>query len=450
MAFVKFPEDFLWGTATASYQIEGGFNEGGRGESIWDRFSHIPGKIDDGKTGDVACDHYHLYKKDIKLMKELGLRAYRLSIAWPRIFPDGSGKPNQKGIDFYGRLLTMLCENGIKPAVTLYHWDLPQKLQDKGGWANRDTADRFAEYASYIYKELGDLVPYFITHNEPPVVTYNGNYIGNHAPGITDFSTALQVAHNILLSHGKAVEAYRASGHKGEIGITMNETYAVPKTDSPADIAAAKRGDGYWNRWFCDPVFKGSYPADMVEWYKQKGVVLPKIHDGDLKTISVPLDFVGLNYYFATAYSDDQTKWPVGFSEDFVGGDRTDMGWGINPDGLYQLLRGLDNYQKGIKVFVTENGTAVRDIVNREGKVEDDNRINYLYNHFLAAHKAKEDGVNLQGYFVWSLLDNFEWACGYTKRFGLVYVDYNTQKRIVKKSGGWFCDVIKNNGFERV
>lgn len=447
MSKISFPDNFLWGAATASYQIEGAYKEDGKGESIWDRFSHTPGKVYNGDTGDVACDHYHLYKEDIELLKNLGLKAYRFSISWPRIFPEGKGSPNVKGMDFYKRLVSLLAENGIKPAVTLYHWDLPQKLQDIGGWANRDTAGYFEQYARYVFSELGDTVPIWITHNEPWVVSFIGNWQGSHAPGITDFSTALQVSHNLMLSHGKAVKAYRESGYKGEIGITLNMNSVYPLTESEEDKKAASRFDGYHNRWFADPILKGKYPEDMLEWYHNR-VVIPEITAEDLSIISTPIDFLGVNNYFSSYMRNDSSVWPIESIGVDKGMDKTEMGWEIYPEGLYDLLMRLHKDYNGIKLLITENGAASNDIINREGNVEDDNRLDYLYRHLFQANRAIRDGANLAGYFAWSLMDNFEWAYGYSKRFGLVYVDYKTQKRIIKKSGHWYMQVIRDNGFE--
>lgn len=447
MAKLVFPKDFLWGAATASYQIEGGWKEAGKGESIWDRFSHIPGKISDGSNGDTACDHYHLYPEDIKLMKDLGIQTYRLSISWPRIFPEGKGSPNPKGIDFYKKLINLLVQNNIKPAVTLFHWDLPQKLQDIGGWANRDVASFFEKYARYVFQELGELVPIWITLNEPSVYSFTGHHEGIHAPGLTDFSTALQVTHNLLLGHGKAVKAYREMGLKGEIGLSFNMNPNYSASNQESDQTAALRYDGYWNRWFSEPIFKGEYPQDMVEWYSNK-VVLPEITEKDLEVISTPVDFLGLNNYFGIEVKHDDTKWPLNLSESYIGPDRTEMGWGINPDCFYDLLKRLGRDYPGIKIYITESGCAFNDLINRDGEVLDDNRVDYLFKHIHSVYRAIQDGVPIAGYYVWSLLDNFEWAEGYTKRFGLVYVDYPTQRRIIKKSGYWYRDVIRNHGFE--
>jgi beta-glucosidase len=447
MTILTFPQDFTWGVATASYQIEGAAREDGKGESIWDRFSHIPGKVKNGDTGDIACDHYHLYPEDVKLLKEIGVKSYRFSISWPRIYPDGKGEVNRKGIKFYRNLINLLIENDITPAVTLYHWDLPQKLQDIGGWANREVTDYFETYARTIFKEFGDLVPTWITHNEPWVVAMLGNAWGVHAPGITDPSTAILVAHNLLLSHGKAVRAYREMGFKGEIGITLNMSPAYPASDSEKDRAAAWRQDGFNNRWFADPVLKGSYPQDMVEWFKDR-LVLPEFSKEDMEIISTPTDFLGINFYSRGVIAADENEPALGLRGVDTGNDKTEMGWEIYPQGLYDLLLRLHKDYNGIKLMITENGAAFNDMVNRNGEVEDDNRLDYLYRHFIMAHKLIQDGVNLSGYYVWSFMDNFEWAEGYSKRFGITYVDYRTQKRILKKSGNWYKEVIKNNGFE--
>lgn len=444
---LTFPKGFLWGSATAAYQIEGASQEDGKGESIWDRFTHVPGRILDGLNADVACDHYHRYKEDIRIMKELGIQAYRFSISWPRIFPEGKGTPNEKGMEFYKQLVEEIIKNGMEPVVTLYHWDLPQKLQDIGGWANRKVTDYFAEYAEYVYAQLGDSVEKWITFNEPACTAFVGNWAGRHAPGLHDYSTALQVSHHLLLAHGKAVRALKAAGLKKEIGITLNMNPYYPASDSQEDADAAERGYLSWNRWFADPIFKGSYPEKILSWYKEHDVVLPKIEKEDMDIISTPIDFLGLNNYYALSVTHDKTAWPTEMSEKFFGETNTQMGWGVNPDGFYDLLVWLKDSYDNVKIYITENGAAYNDFVNREGKVEDDARLDYLYRYLMAAHRAIHDGVNLQGYFVWSLIDNFEWAHGFTKRFGIVYVDYKTQERIIKKSGYWFKDVISENGF---
>lgn len=446
MEKITFPQGFLWGAATASYQIEGAAAEGGKGESIWDRFTHTPGRISDGTNGDIACDHYHLYKEDISIMKKIGLQAYRLSISWPRIFPCGTGEPNAAGIDFYKSLLGELRANGIKTAVTLYHWDLPQKLQDKGGWVNRQIAEHFELYARCLFEQLDGLVDWWITLNEPFCSSFLGYWQGVHAPGIQDYSSALAAAHHLLLSHGKAVKAFRELGTKGEIGITLNMNCCYPLTDCDEDRLAAEISHAAFNSWFSDPIFKGKYPELALERYRGK-VVLPEIRETDLDVISTPIDFLGLNHYFSDSNTLCPDEWPLGIKSKIIGEDRTDMDWGVCPDGLYDLLMRIHKEYSGIKLYITENGCATRDIVNVRGEIEDCNRIDYLNRYLTAAHRAIRDGVCLKGYYQWSLLDNFEWAFGFSKRFGMVHIDYNTLKRTIKKSGYWYGKVLEENGF---
>ena len=446
MKRLTFPENFLWGAATAAYQIEGAHRDDGRGETIWDRFCHIPGKTHNGDTGDVACDHYHRYEEDIEIMKALGLKTYRFSISWSRIFPDGKGEPNRKGMQFYITLVNRLIESGIQPAVTLYHWDLPQKLQDLGGWANRETIDCFVRYAKYVFQNLGDYVPIWITHNEPFVASFVGHWEGRHAPGITDFHTALLVSHHLLLSHEMTVKAYREMGLKGEIGITLNMNPVYSATDRMEDIEAAIVFNEYHNKWFSDPVLKGKYPENILKWYK-KNEFFPEAMSEEIEETFQPVDFLGINNYFSSFIKADNQKWPIQVSAATTGKDTTQMGWEINPEGLHDLLFYLNREYNGVKILITENGAAFNDIINREGKVEDDNRLDYLYRNLEQVHRAIGSGVNVRGYYAWSLLDNFEWAYGYSKRFGLVYVDYNTQARIIKKSAHWYREVIRNNGF---
>lgn len=445
MAELIFPRGFLWGTATAAYQIEGAYKEDGKGESIWDRFSMYPGNIKNGDTGKTACDHYHLFEKDVEILKEIGVNTYRFSISWPRVFPEGRGKPNGKGVDFYKRLLDKLLENGIKPSITLYHWDLPQKLQDMGGWVNRDVAEYFNQYAEYMFRELKDIGAYWTTHNEPAVSVMSGYWHGSFAPGVKDPSAAIAASHNMLLSHGKAVQTFRHSGTTGEIGIVLNIWPNYPGTDKTEDVKAAGRVNESSANWYLDPVLKGKYPESMLKLYGKK-LILPKITEEDMKLISQPIDFLGINYYSCNFIKNSPG---TGFFDaDCVPADlgTTDFDWPIYPEGLYDVLTGVDKLKPGLKLFVGENGAAFRDVIDRDGKVEDVQRIDYLYRHFVQAHRAIEAGVNLAGYYVWSLMDNLEWAQGFSKRFGIVYTDFTTQKRIIKKSGHWFKNVIKNNG----
>jgi beta-glucosidase len=443
-----FPADFLWGTATAAYQIEGAWNVDGRGESIWDRFAHTPGTVEDGSNGDVACDHYHRWPQDIALMRELGIPAYRFSIAWTRIVPAGRGSVNQAGLDFYQRLVDGLLEAGITPCATLYHWDLPQALQDQGGWANRATAEAFAEYADVVVRHLGDRVKFWITHNEPFCAAMLGHQIGEHAPGIKDWTTAIRAAHHLLLSHGLAMPVLRAGSPTAEIGITLNFSAAMPASDSQADREATRLYDGYFNRWFIDPVCGRYYPADMQAAYAFAGFLpegMPWVQAGDMEIIATPIDFLGVNYYTRDLVRAGEN----GSLPTTAPGDppeqRTDMGWDIYPQGLYELLCRLHFGYKLPKLYITENGVSYGDGPGADGQVHDERRIAYLRTHFAAAQRAIAAGVPLAGYFVWSLLDNFEWARGYTQRFGLVYVDYEDQRRIAKDSAHWYSRVIAEN-----
>lgn len=437
----RFPKDFVWGVATSSYQIEGAAYEDGRGESIWDRFCQTPGKVDNFDNGDVANDHYHLYKEDVALMKGIGVDSYRFSIAWPRIFPSGEGKPNEKGMDFYKRLVESLLEKGITPAATMYHWDLPQLLQDKGGWCNRDTVYRFEEYAAYLYSQLGDTVPLWITHNEPWCASFLGYGNGHHAPGITDNHSAVKASHHLLLSHGLAVKAFRESGLSGQIGITLNLTATHPAFDRVEDVQAARTFDGYFNRWFMDPVLKGAYPDDMVSLYSRYKA-LDYILPGDLQAISAPIDFLGINYYSrGVVKANPNDKWlGVGHVPSTL--PLTDMGWEIYPLGLYELLTRIAVEHPALPLYVTENGAAFPDRLE-DGQVRDADRIEFLKAHFDEALRAIEAGVPLKGYYVWSLMDNFEWAFGYAKRFGIVHVDFETQKRTLKDSAKWYQQWIQ-------
>ncbi len=444
----QFPENFRWGVATAAYQIEGAVQEDGRGESIWDRFCHTPGHIIHGETGDIACDHYHRYPQDIQLMQELGLRNYRFSIAWPRILPNGRGQVNAAGLDFYERLVDALLGAGIEPFVTLYHWDLPQALQDEvGGWNSRETSHAFANYADVVSRRLGDRVKYWITLNEPWVSSFVGNEMGVHAPGLKDPRTAWQVSHNLLLGHGLAVPLLRANGTPDtRVGITLVLTPVEPATDSPEDQQLAIAADGKQNRWFLDPIFRGSYPQDVLDRLAQQNI-LPTIEDGDNAIIARPVDFLGLNYYYRTILH----RLPSGETEQVQpeGAEYTTMGWEVYPPGLHTLLSRLHNEYHVPAIYITENGAAFPDTLTPDGQVHDPQRLNYLREHFLQAQQAISEGVPLLGYFVWSLMDNFEWAVGYEQRFGIVYTDYSTQRRIIKDSGHWYSKVIAKNAVSR-
>jgi beta-glucosidase len=439
----KFPDGFLWGTATAAYQIEGGHDADEKGPSIWDTFSHLPGKIRHDENGDVACDHYHRYRDDVALMAELGLNAYRFSVSWPRVTPNGTGTPNQKGLDFYSHLVDALLERGIRPFITLYHWDLPQGLEDRGGWGSRDTATAFGEYAAVTGRTLGDRVKDWITLNEPLAATVAGHLFGMHAPGKTDPALSFQVSHHLNLAHGHAVRALRSTVANSNVGITEVSMPVYPATDSDADRAAAHRFDGFTNRWYWDPVLKGSYPADILE---RLGPLAPKIEPGDLATVSPPIDFFGHNSYSRAIVKDAPDAPVLGSAQvKAEGRPHTEMGWEVYPDHLYDALTRITRDYNAPVIYITENGAAYNDeLVN--GAVDDPQRVDYLRQHLAAAQRAIAAGVKLRGYFCWSFLDNFEWSFGYSKRFGIVYVDYSTQRRVVKASGRFFSECARRNG----
>jgi beta-glucosidase len=445
---MPFPPDFLWGAATASYQIEGSVGADGRGESIWDEFSRQPGAVENGHTGAVACDHYRRWESDVDLMVELGLKAYRFSVAWPRLFPDGGEQLNTAGLGFYDRLVDRLLERGIQPVVTLYHWDLPNQLQRVfGGWTSRVTAERFTLYAEAAYRALGDRVPLWITLNEPWVAAMLGYFRGVHAPGLVDFGASLRAAHHLLLGHGRAVALYRSLGLPGRIGVTLNVQPTYPLTDSDADRAAARASDGYTNRWFLDPVFGRGYPADTLALYGGLGADVSFATDADLREVGQPIDFLGVNYYSRRVVSagDTELGWAVREGP-APGAEITGFNWEIVPDSMVDLFARLRADYPGIPLYITENGAAWRDVPAPNGRVVDEYRIEFLRRHFAAAERVIAEGSDLRGYFVWSLLDNFEWAYGYWPRFGLVYVDYPSQRRIVKESGRWYARVIADNG----
>ncbi|HET8843123.1 MAG TPA: GH1 family beta-glucosidase [Ktedonobacteraceae bacterium] len=447
---VKFPDGFLWGAGTYAYQVEGAAFEDGKGESIWDRFCSLPGTILNGDTGLVACDHYHRYRDDIALMKDLGLKAYVFSIAWPRVIPQGRGEVNSQGLDFYKRLLDSLLEAGIEPFVTLYHWDLPQALEDRlGGWLNRETAYAFAEYTDVVTKHLGDRVRRWLTLNEPAVTAFDAYESGEHAPGYRNPRQAWRSTHHFLLAHGLAVPIIRANGHaETQVGITLNFTAIHPATSSEADKSAAHFLDGKYHRWFLDPIFRGEYPADVVE---RLGDLMPEVLPGDLEIISAPLDYLGANYY---------TRSVVGASPDgpdaidnFVyfhqpESEYTTMNWEVYPPGLYEHLMRLHRDYAIPAIYTIENGAAFPDTPTSDGHVHDPRRTAFLREHFLQLHRALSDGVPLRGHCVWALMDNFEWSLGYSQRFGITYIDYQTQQRIIKDSGYWYKDVIAANAVE--
>jgi beta-glucosidase len=439
-----YPPGFKFGAATAAYQIEGAWDEDGRGPSIWDTFCRVPGAVINGDTGDVACDHYHRWRDDLDLLAAMKIESYRFSISWPRVQPDGRGELNKRGVRFYRRLVEGLLERGIEPVATLYHWDLPQALQDTGGWASRETTERFADYAAAMAAELGDVVAQWITHNEPWVVAFLGHAEGRKAPGLRDWPTALRVSHHLLVSHGLAVQALRAGTPAGTpVGITLNLHPQRPV--SPADVAAARIADGYANRWFLDPVLRGSYPEDMVEVFARSFGPPDSVRPGDLELTSQPIDFLGINYYFPHRVAADPTAAPLGVRHADPVGPLTTMGWEQDPSGLHEILTRVRRDYGPFPIYITENGAAFDDGNVIDGYVDDPARVEYLEGHLAAMAHAIADGVDVRRYFAWSFLDNFEWEHGYDQRFGLVHVDYETQRRVPKRSGLWYRDHIAAN-----
>jgi len=449
---IIFPDNFIWGAATASYQIEGAWDQHGKGESIWDHFSHTPGKVDNGDTGDVANDHYHLWRKDIRLMKQIGLKAYRLSAGWPRILPKGRGKINQKGLDFYSKLVDGLLAANITPYITLYHWDLPQALEEEGGWPLRATAEAFVEYTDVLSRALGDRVKNWITLNEPACSAWLGYDNGEHAPGMKNLSKAIAASHHLLLAHGWAVPVIRRNSPDSEVGITLNHNWTVAASNSTIDLDAVRQGDGKWVRWFADPLYGRGYPSDVVDDFKRQGALpngMDFVQAGDLKAIAAPTDFLGVNYYNRDLkrVNDPNNEPQKVFLLPKTPENWTEMNWENHPEGLTSVIsRYYYDYQP-LKIYITENGASYSTPPNNEGSVPDEHRIGYLRTHLAAAHRAIEAGVPLAGYFEWSLMDNFEWAKGYAQRFGIVWVDFNTQERILKDSAKWYKGVIKKNGF---
>ncbi|MFG1872689.1 GH1 family beta-glucosidase [Micromonospora arborensis] len=437
---LRFPDNFGWGAATSAYQIEGAAKEDGRGESVWDTFSRVPGRTRNGDTGDVAADHYHRYAEDLDLMRDLGLRSYRFSISWPRIQPDGTGAPNQRGLDFYRRLLDGLHERGIAPMATLFHWDLPQALQDADGWESRDTAYRFADYADLVFGALGDRVPAWLTINEPKTVVQNGYLTGHHAPGRQDPDAAYLVAHHLQLAHGLAVGALRATGSDSRIGPALNLHPCYPADDSPQAAAAARLYDSYENRLYLDSLLRGSYPEDLLADLGPQSRMVQGVRDGDLAIISAPIDLLAVQYYtpiYVTGDGGTERRWTTSEAE-----------WQqIYPQGMYDLLTRITRDYGPIPLTITENGLPTPDTLAADDTVHDAGRISFLRDHLTAVHQAIAAGVPLESFHVWSLLDNFEWDAGYDQRWGLVYVDYPTQRRVLKSSATWYRSVITDGGF---
>ncbi|WP_306191869.1 GH1 family beta-glucosidase [Streptomyces sp. MK5] len=446
---LDFPDGFLWGTSTSAYQVEGATDSDGRGESVWDRFCRVPGAVERAESGAVACDHYHRAAEDIELMAGLGVNAYRFSLSWPRIVPDGHGEVNKRGVDHYDRLIDQLLARGISPLVTLYHWDLPQVLQERGGWRARETADRFAEYAALCFEAYGDRVQDWVTINEPWIVGLLGHQLGLHAPGERDIAGSVCAMHHLLLGHGKAVQALRASRPQGRAGVAFSLFPHVPHTAGEEDRLAAHASDGYVNRWFLDAVQNGRYPEDMREHWERAAGPLDFVRDGDLPVIGAGSDFIGVNYYTRRIVSarrqptDGPFPWRVEPGRPDVA--RTDLDWEIVPEALTDLLVQLHDSYGDVPVLITENGAVFNDEPGEDGAVHDARRTDFLHRHLIAVHRAIQQGCPVRGYFHWSLMDNFEWAMGYRPRMGLVHVDYATQRRTVKDSGHWYARVARAN-----
>jgi beta-glucosidase len=436
---IRLPADFTIGAATAAYQIEGAVAEDGRGESIWDRFTHTPGVIADGQTGDVACEHYHRWREDIALMTQLNLNAYRFSIAWPRIIPEGRGKANEAGLAFYDRLVDGLLEAGIAPFVTLYHWDLPQTLQDDGGWLRRGIVDDYLAYVDVVTRRLGDRVKSWTTFNELWTFTWWGYAFGEDAPGLKlGAKGALAAGHHALLAHGKAVPLIRANVPGAKAGIVLDLNASTPASERPEDIAATRRFDGCQNRWYLDALFRGGYPADMLGVYAD---LAPDIRNGDMAVIATPVDYLGVNVYRRSVIADGVDVPPVNFTRIKPPGAYTTMGWEVYPQALYDILAYVqDNYAPG-DLYITENGAAFTDVVGPDGAIVDWDRARYMVAHLEQAARAIQAGIPLKGYFAWTLMDNFEWACGFSQRFGLIHVEYETQRRRIKLSGEIFAEI---------
>jgi len=462
---VAFPDGFLWGAATSAQQVEGSLLADGAGRSMWYGFARTPGHIVGGDLQDVACDHYARYREDVGIMRALGLPSYQFSVSWARVMPDGTGRVNARGLDFYDRLVDALLEAGVAPMTVVYTWELPERLADLGGWTNRDCASWMAEYATVLFERLGDRVGHWLTMCEPMSVAHYGYVVGELAPGVRDVHAGLRATHNVLLGHGRTVEAFRASGARGEIGIINAMADIRAASDRPEDVAAAERTRAYYHSLYLDPIVRGSYPAELQEWFAD---AWPAVPDGDLATISTPMDFIGIDPYDGSMVADDPGGAGTGGVADEIGaagpigdglarmlgvrvvppeGPFTDVGWEITPQGLYNVLRWLHERYEGMPIYITEIGAVFDDTVGADGRVDDPARRDYLRDHLLAAHRAIADGVDLRGCYVWSFTDTWEYNLGYGARFGLVHVDYETQRRTVKDSGEWYAGVARANGF---
>ena len=446
-----FPKNFMWGTATSSYQIEGAPDTDGKGPSVWDKFSHTKGNIKNGDTGDIACDHYHLWSKDIELLNRLGVNSYRFSISWPRIFPTGEeNAPNQKGLDFYSRIVDTLLEYDIIPFVTLNHWDIPQGLEDKGGWTNRMMTEAFVKYCHHVSKHLGDRVKYWITHNEPWCVSHIGYIAGYKPPGIkNNWPKSLSAAHHLLLSHGMALPEIKINSRNAEAGITLNLNTSIPASPSKYDKEASWFFDNMFNRLFLEPLYKGKYPLALFEELKKRNAIadsdLGFIKENDLDLIATKTDFLGVNYYSRGVIRNEEIDENKNMPRNVEMGPTTDFGWEVYPAGIYDLLIQLKNKYNVEDIYITENGCSYSDGPNADKKIDDQRRIDYHRSHLEELKLAIRDGVNCKGYFAWSLMDNFEWAQGYSQRFGLIWVDFDSLERIPKESYFWYKNYIAEN-----
>jgi beta-glucosidase len=442
----SFPDDFIWGAIASAYQIEGAWNEDGKGESIWDQFCRLPDRVLGGDTGEIAADHYHRMPEDVAIMKQIGLQSYSFTLSWPRILPEGTGKVNSRGLDFYDRLVDELLDAGIMPKATLYHWDYPAPLQERGGWPVRESIEWFAEYAKVAFDRLADRVHLWSTHNEPWVAAFLGYGAGIHAPGINDATQAYQVAHHLLLAHARAVEIFRDQKYQGEIGLILNLNHLLPGSEKEEDILAARRVYDETHSLFLDPIFLGRYPEKFLEWL---GPNAPTIEAEDLDLLTGAADYLGINHYNSDlVYYDHFGGWLkarlVPYSA--PGWGVSEMGWGINPAGLKAEVMDIAENYGDPKIYLTENGCAAVDEPDENGFVNDLDRIRYLREHIIALHDAIQLGADVKGYYVWSIMDNFEWERGYSKKFGLVRIETGTLRRIPKHSAAWYSDVIKNNG----
>ena len=444
MASISFPKNFLWGTASASYQIEGAHNEDGKGESIWDRFSHTPGKIKHGDTGDVACDFYHRYRDDIAMMADLGLNAARISLAWPRIVPHGKGEPNQKGIDFYNRVIDELLKHNIQPFVTLYHWDLPQALEDLGGWSNRDVARHFADYAAICAKNFGDRVKHWMAFNEPWIFTVLGYMFGIHAPGIQNRRLAMKAGHIVNLAQGMGVRAIRANTKPEMVGTAFSMQPIFPKTDSIEDREAAERYHRFNNVWFLETAMEGRYPKIFLDGTEEEWL---DVRPGDMETVKAPLDFIGINLYTRMTIAHDPHDTMMGTRPAYHGEENelTDFGWEVYPQALSEMILRISRDYPKMPIYVTENGASYGEKPDADGQVRDQRRIRFLRGYIGEMGRAIEKGADVRGYFLWTFTDNFEWAEGFQQRFGIVYCDFETQQRIVKESGHWYSQLARTN-----